>query len=182
MHGKAMRLPLLLSGMLSFFWVVTLGGAPDPDLFDGRIAATGTDASGIRNEDNKENEASEIDMSGDVSNGSSTETAGEVRGGAAVSGESEHRSSPAKAPRSATDSGRSFEEFEIGVVGETDSKVEVNRSKEFSSQSASVSSSQTTDSDAQNSKQDASESNPGDQQSYRGSGEADYGSDVPSGL
>lgn len=177
---------MLACALFAFLGIFTLRAAPDPDLFDGRVSAAQKNSSGIRDKDGKKDGAGEIDMEGSASSGSSVEaTSDGASGEASDSQQSVRGSSTVETTQSANGSGRSFEEFEIGVIDEANSKVDVNRSKEFNSQPASTkSSSQVTnsDSDMQNSTQEASESNSGNQQSHNGKGEADYGSNVPSGL
>ena len=181
-----MRLQFLVSGVFAFIWVTTLHGAPDPDLFDGRFSATVSDSSATGDGTGEDGEGDEEGQSGsESSSGVKAESADVTGSKTAGSGESANGSSSSEATTSAIGSGRSFEEFEIGVVGEANGQIDVNRSKKPISQptSASGSSSQSTDSDARNSDQNnASQNGPDNQESYDTRGIPDYGTSVPSGL
>ena len=178
--------------------VVTLCGAPDPDLFDGRFSAAASDlsttADGADGEDKslEDNDSSgERDGNGESSSEVTAEGNADSQGQTAGSGKPGSGSSSAEATTSASNgSGRSCEEFEVGVFDKTNGQIDVNRSKEFSAQtepaaagsSNRTKSDQTANSDVQNSDKSARNGDPGDQQSHDGTGSADYGTSVPSGL
>lgn len=186
-----MKLRLLISGMLAVAGISALYSAPDPDLFDGRFAvgtsdSTTTGGEAVEGGENGKGSTgtgegskggegggeSSVDASAENSSGDGGKTNG--------SGKSEGGFSSAGSMSSGSVSGRSFEEFDIGTVNETNSKIDINRSKEFDSQVDY--SSKPSSSDAQNSDQNSPQNSSGKQDPYDGKGEADYGTSVPSGL
>ena len=185
------RIRLLMYWLFAFFGICKLFAAPDPDLFDGSVVTAGANHSSIQDKAGTKTEAGGIDMESNA-NGESTvkttakEAADQASNKTAASQKMVRGSSTAETVQQSTGSGRSFEEFEIGVIDEANSKVDVKRSKKFDSQSVSSSRSSSqsasSDSDPQNSNRKPPEIDLGDQQSAGKNGEADYGSNVPSGL
>lgn len=184
-----MSLRLLTGGILMLVCATTLCGTPDPDLFDGRFSTIESDVSGAGNgtdEDGESGDGGEIVEVGDggesLSEAASEGTAatgGEMSG----SGKPGSGSSPAEAATSATGSGRSFEEFEIGAIDQANGKIEVNESKDPGEPSIPVSQSNSAaNSNMQNADKSAPQSDSGNQETFDGSSAADYGTSVPSGL
>lgn len=190
-----MSVQFLVSGLFAFICVATLHGAPDPDLFDGRYteASSGSSATGDGTdgdgEDSAGGEAGEggegtSESSSEVASGNDSADNASADGQTSGSGKSGSGSSSVEATTSATGSTRSFDEFEIGVVDETNGQLETKRSKELGEtpSSTSRSSSQTVNSSVQNPDKTAPKSDPINQAPFDQSGSADYGTNVPSGL
>ena len=194
-----MSLKLLISGILTFVCAAMLCGAPDPDLFDGRFSATGSNVSGAGNDgtdesgegsekgessqEGEESESGEGSESGKSSSEAASEGAAATDGEMSGSGKSGNGSSSAEATTSATGFGRSFEEFEIGASDETNGKIEINQSKDLGEPSTPASkSSSSANSNVQNSDKTAQKSDSENQETSDGSGTADFGTSVPSGL
>ena len=93
-------------------------------------------------------------------------------------------SSSAESTTSASGVTRSFEEFEIGAINETNGQIEIQRSKELGElpSSTAQTSGQTANSNTQNADENAQKSSSMNQEPFEGSGSADYGKDVPFGL
>ena len=108
----------------------------------------------------------------------------EANSGKLGSGKPGSDQSSAKAAASANQATRSFEEFEIGAVRETEGQIEIKRSKEPGElpSSTSQTSEQATNSNTQNPDENAQNSSPMNQEPFKGSGSVDYGKDVPFGL
>lgn len=185
---------MLISGLLAVICAATLNSAPDPDLFDGRYSGVSQGASNA--EDGTDGNSEDGDGSVESVNGkagdnsrelSAEEASGkakEANGKVFDSGKSGDGSLSAGTAPSLTEATRSFDEFEIGINDATNAQIEIKRSRELGEPtvSSSQSSSQTTNTHPQNVDASAQESGAGDQETFDGSGSADFGNDVPFGL
>ena len=184
---------MLICCLLAVAYTPALNGATDPDLFDGRYLdnpkSTSAASNGI-DESNKDDGDSIENGNGKAADNkklSAEEASGEVKEANGKVSDSETlgdgASSVGKTP-SSNDVIRSFDEFEIGVTDATNAQIEIKRSTELGEPtvSPSQSSRQATDKDLKNTAENSQESSTGDQETFDGSGSADFGNDVPFGL
>ena len=182
----------------------SLVASPDPDLFDGRVSQSSAGLPTSNHEETGDESAGEgsVERSGkmsesrDYSQFDGTDVGQKVAVG---DSKSDHIEQVISANASgvvldkteahglkggegefSAETERSFEEFEIGSYGKTEAAIEVNRSKRLTE----VSSSQQSDSTV--SSEPATKSSGADknviQEQTRNRGDADFGSDLPSGL
>lgn len=180
-----MKLQFLVSGVFAFIGSGALYSAPDPDLFDGRlsvttqVSSTTGEGTGEGDKGSGEGEGSSA-PSAEVAVEDATGTEGQTTG----SGKPGNGLPSAETKTSTTGSGRSFDEFEVGVADEANGQIDIKRSKEFGSQStpAAKSPDRTMNSQTQRSDQNVSANDSGNQESYDETSTPDYGTNVPSGL
>lgn len=184
---------LIVSILLTLILLKGLHGAPDPDLFDGRLVTSRPSASVDRTDEKDEHESgmeNSVDTGdtddtdhtkGSNGNGSNdrvdNEGVGQEQDIQAVG--TDEASDGSKNP------GRNFDEFTVGATGAGNTPIEPNSSKEFeelSTNSPPRELNQTNNSDVNNSEQEGLPSDSTNPETDTRKASADYGTNLPTGL